>query len=180
MPLLKNHWITLRKRQVPVIVKVIFDMIKIRSIMTRDVITISPHSTVKEAAKMMSSKSVSSLVVVESSKPIAIVSENDIIKGIISNKKSVKDVMSREFMSISPSAKFSEINKSMREGKIKRFPIVENEKLVGLITETDIVQATRDFTRFHQIVQEVILAVFGFATAFFLFYFSPLGASVFG
>ena len=155
-------------------------MIKIRSIMTKDIITISQNSTIKEAAKMMSSKSVSSLVVVENSKPIAIVSENNIIQGIISNKKSVKDVMSREFMSISPSAKFSEINKSMRGGKIKRFPIVEDEKLIGLITETDIIQATRDFTRFHQIVQEVILAIFGFATAFFLFYFSPIRASVFG
>ena len=155
-------------------------MIKIRSIMTRDVITISPGSTVKEAAQLMSSKSVSSLVVVENNKPIAIVSENDIIKGIISNKKSVRDVLSREFISISPSAKFSEINKSLREGKIKRFPVVENEKIIGLITETDIIQATRDFTRFHQIVQEVILAIFGFATAFFLFYFSPIGASVFG
>ena len=155
-------------------------MIKIRSIMTRNVITISPGSTLKEAAQMMSSKSVSSLVVVENGKPIAIVSENDIIKGTISNKKSVRNVMSREFMSISPSAKFSEINKSMRGGKIKRFPIVEDEKLIGLITETDIIQATRDFTRFHQIVQEVILAIFGFATAFFLFYFSPIRALVFG
>ena len=155
-------------------------MIKIRSIMTGDVITISKTSSIMEAAQLMSSKSVSSLVVVENNKPIAIVSENDIIKGIIFNKKSVKDVMSREFMSISPSAKFFEINRHLREGKIKRFPVVENDKLIGLITETDIIQVTRDFTRFHQIMQEVILAIFGFATAFFLFYFSPIGASVFG
>ena len=62
---------------------------------------------------------------------------------------------------------------------IKRFPVIENEKVLGIITETDIVDATRDFTRFHQIMQEAILAVFGLVTAFFLFFFSPLGQSIF-
>ena len=57
---------------------------------------------------------------------------------------------------------------------------MENDKLVGLITETDIIETTRDFTRLDQIIQEVILTIFGLATAFFLFYFSPLGASIFG
>jgi len=155
-------------------------MIKVRSIMTKDVVTIKPDSGIMEAAKLMASRSVSSLVVVDKEKPVAILSENDFIKGVISKKANVRDVMSRKFIVISPSARFSEISKAMREKKIKRFPVVENGKLMGLVTETDIVQATRDFTRFHQIVQEVILAVFGLATAFFLFYFSPIGASVFG
>ena len=154
-------------------------MIKIRSIMTKDVITITPNSSIIDAAKLMTSKSVSSLVVVEKDKPIAVISENDIIKGIISKKMKAKDVMSKDFIIISPLTKFSEISKTLREKKIKRFPVVENEKLIGLITETDIIQTTRDFTRFHQIVQEVVLAIFGLATAFFLFYFSPLGTSIF-
>ena len=155
-------------------------MMQVRNIMTKEVVTVVPNSGLKEAAMLMASRSVSSLVVVEKNKPIAVVSETDIIKGISSNKPKVKDVMSREFMIISPLTRFSEINNSLREKKIKRFPVVENEKLVGLITETDMIEATRDFTRFHQIVQEVILAIFGLATAFFLFYFSPLGASIFG
>ena len=154
-------------------------MIKTGSIMTKQVVTISTSSSIMEAAKLMTSKSVSSLVVVEKNTPIAIVSEKDIIKGIVSKKTKIKDVMDREFIVISPMTKFSDISKSLREKKIKRFPVVENEKLIGLITETDIVEATRDFTRFHQIVQEAILTIFGLATAFFLFYFSPLGASIF-
>ena len=155
-------------------------MIKIRSIMTKDVVTIPPSLSIIESAKLMTSKSVSSLVVVEKNEPIAIVSEKDIIKGIISNKAKVKDVMDREFVVISPRTKFSQISKTSIVNKIKRFPVVDDNKLVGLITETDIVEATRDFTRFHQITQEIILAIFGLATAFFLFYFSPLRASIFG
>lgn len=152
-------------------------MIKVKNIMTKEVITIQPDARITDAANLIASKSVSSLVVVEKSKPIAIISENDIIRGILSKKTKVKDVMSKNFMLISPTTKFSEISKRLRDGKIKRFPVVEDEKLVGLITETDVIEATRDFTRFHQIVQEVILAIFGMATAFFLFYFSPLGAT---
>ncbi len=152
-------------------------MIKVRNIMTKEVITILPSSSIIEAANLMVSKSVSSLVVVDKNNPIAIISENDIIKGIVSKTTKVKDVMNKEFMVISPTTSFSEINKSLRENKAKRFPVVENEKLVGLITETDVIEAIRDFTRFHQIIQEVILTVFGLATAFFLFYFSPIGAS---
>lgn len=154
-------------------------MIKVRSIMTKEVVTVPLSSSTMEAAKMMKSKSVSSLVVAEKNMPIGIVSEKGIIQGIISKKTQVKDIMEKEFITISPIMKFSEISKTLREKKIKRFPVVENKKLVGLVTETDIIEATRDFTRFHQIVQEVILAIFGLATAFFLFYFSPVGASIF-
>ena len=147
--------------------------------MTQGAITIAKDSSLREAAELIISKSVSSLVVVEKNKPIAVISENDIIKGITSKKTKVRDVIGREFMVVSPLTKFSEISKCLREKKIKRFPIVENEKLIGIITETDIIETTRDFTRFHQIVQEVILTIFGLATAFFLFYFSPIGASIF-
>lgn len=155
-------------------------MIKVKNIMTKEVIAIQQDARITDAANLITSKSVSSLVVVDKGKPIAIISENDVINGILSKKTKVKEVMSKNFMLISQMTKFSEISRHLRDGKARRFPVVENDKLIGLITETDIIEATRDFTRFHQIVQEVILAVFGLATAFFLFYFSPLGASFFG
>ncbi len=148
--------------------------------MTKNVVTVSPSSTVMEAANKIKSKSVSSLVVVDKNKPIAVISERDIIKGVIAKKSKVKDIMSKNFMNISPATTFSAISKSLRGKNIQRFPVVENGDLVGLITETDIVEATRDFTRLHQIVQEIILAIFGLGTAFFLFYFSPLRTVVFG
>ena len=144
-------------------------MIKVRNIMTKEVIPVSKSLSLIEAAKLMTYKSVSDLVVVEKGMPVATISENDIIKGIVSKKTTVKDAMSREFMIISPLKRFSEIIKSQKERKIKTFMVVENEKLSGIITETDIIEAVRDFTKTHQIVQEVILSIFGLATAFFLF-----------
>lgn len=155
-------------------------MIKARSMMTKDVITIGPAASILEAAKLSTSKSVSSLVVVEKNKPVAVVSESDVIKGVISKKSKVKDILNKDFMIISPETTFYEINKALMEKGIRRFPVVENDALVGLVTETDIIETTRDFTRMHQIIQDVILAIFGIATAFFLFYFSPLRSVIFG
>ncbi len=155
-------------------------MIKAKNMMTKEVITIAPGSGMTEAAKLATSKSVSSLVVVDKGNPIAVVSERDIIKGMLLNKAKVRDVMNKDYRVISPGMAFSDITSAMREKNIRRFLVVDSGKLIGLITETDIVEATRDFTRMHQIVQDVILTVFGIATAFFLFYFSPLRAIIFG
>ena len=155
-------------------------MIKIKDIMTKEVVTINPSANLFDAAKKVADKSVSSLIVDERNKPIAILTETDIVRGVLAKKTKVKDIMSQEFMEISPHTPFSEISKTLRTEKIKRFPVMDNGKLIGLITETDVIEATRDFTRFHQIMQEIILTVFGLATAFFLFYFSQLRSTIFG
>ncbi len=155
-------------------------MIKARSMMTKDVVTITKNSSVLEASRLLTSKSVSSLVVIESGKPVAVVSERDIIQGTLSKKTNVMDIMDRNFVIISPNTPFYEVTKMLRDKNISRFPVVDDGKLIGIITETDIVEAIRDFTRLHQIVQDAILAIFGIATAFFLFYFSPLKVAVFG
>lgn len=153
--------------------------------MTENVITIDENSKISEASKLMVSKNISSLLVTKNKKPIAIITENDIIKNIILKNKrldkvKVKDIMNKKFRIITPNTKYSNVVKDLRENNIKRFPVVDaNNNLIGLVTESDIVQATRDFTRMHQIVQEVILAIFGLVTAFFLFFFSPIGTSIF-
>ena len=157
-------------------------MIQAKSIMTESVITISENATVAAAAALMINKNVKSLLVVKDNIPIAIVTENGLIKGALSPRSSstkVRNIMDNKFRVISPNTNYFDIVKKLRKEKIKRFPVVENGRLIGLITETDVINATRDFTRFHQIMQEVILAVFGLVTAFFLFFFSPLGQSIF-
>ena len=156
-------------------------MIKAKIIMTENVITINENASITEAAKLMVNKHVNSLLVVKNNMPTAIIVKNDLIKGLIDKKPSgvkVNGIMSKNFLVISPKTSYPYLLKKLRKEHITRFPVVENNKLVGIITETDIVDATRDFTRFHQIMQEVILAVFGLVTAFFLFFFSPLGQSI--
>ena len=157
-------------------------MVKARSIMTENVITANEDATIAEAASLMMHKHVKSLIVTKDSKPIAIVTQKDLIKGSLNKnpgKVRIKGIMNKNFLAVNPDTNYLFIAKKLKEGGISRFPVVEHDKLVGIITETDIIDATRDFTRFHQIMQEAILAVFGLVTAFFLFFFSPLGQSIF-
>ena len=155
-------------------------MVNAKNIMTENVVTIKENVTVAEAAKLILNKHVSSMLITKNSYPVAIVTIKDLINGIvnISPKAKVKDVMTEELLAINPDTNYSYIVEKLKKERIKRFPVVENNKLIGIITETDIIDATRDFTRFHQIMQEVILAIFGLVTAFFLFFFSPLGQAI--
>ena len=73
-------------------------MAEIRKIMTENVIVVSQSASIKNAAKLMKSKSVSSLVVIDKGKPVAVVSENDIIAGISSKKNKVKDIIKKDFI----------------------------------------------------------------------------------
>ena len=155
-------------------------MIRAKTIMTENVITINEDATIEEAAKLMVNRHVNSLLITKNNYPTAIVIKNDLIKGTINKnpkKVKVKDIMNKDFLTVNTNANYSYIVKKLRNEKIKRFPVVENNNLVGTITEMDIIDTTRDFTRFHEIMQEVILAIFGLVTAFFLFFFSPLGQS---
>ena len=154
-------------------------MMKVKEIMTKDVVTISKEATIQEAEKILATKTISGLVVVENDVPIAVVDENDVIRGLVHGKKKIKEIMGLEFIAISPLTKFPEITSYLKKQRITRFTVVENGHLVGLITETDIIESIRDFTKFDQVVQETILVIFGLATAFFLFYFSPLGILLF-
>lgn len=157
-------------------------MLKARTIMTENVATVRENATAAEAAKLLSSNRVSALVVIDSKKmPVAMVTSDGLIKGTL--KKSlgsvkVSSIMERNFAKIGPDETYRQIMRDLKKDGTSKFAVVENEKLAGLITETDLVEATKSFTRMHQIVQESILAVFGLVTAFFLFFFSPLGQSI--
>ena len=155
-------------------------MIRAKAIMTENVVTIKEDATVAEAAKLIVAKNISNLLVIKHEIPIAVVTLHDLIKAIIniSPKAKVKDVMSKKFFVVDPNENYSNLAKKLKEETMRIFPVVEKDKLVGIVTETDIIDATRDFTRFHQIMQEAILTVFGLVTAFFLFFFSPLGQSI--
>ena len=155
-------------------------MIRVSTIMTKEVLTISKESKVEEAARIISSKHVNSLLVVDGHKPVGDIGSRHIVRASNSKNKKVKDIMTKDFKIVSPTTRFSEIIRLVKENKVGKFPVIQNGRLIGIITETGVVDAIRDMTNIHLFVQETILVVFGIATVFFLFYSSPLKAALFG
>ncbi len=108
-------------------------------------ITIDENKTLKEAASVMSKKNISSLVVIDKKNKIAgIISEKDILDNVSKLKKKISSVMSKNVVKIEAGKSLDDAARLMTERKISKMPIVEKNKLVGIITSTDIIANSED------------------------------------
>ena len=113
-----------------------------RDIMTRKVYTIRSDATAQEAAQLLDQHRISGLPVVdESNDIIGIVTEADIISKVDKEGLRVSDIMSTEVTSVNEETPVSEIALLLTERKIKRVPVVQDGKLVGIVSRADIVHA---------------------------------------
>jgi CBS domain-containing protein len=121
--------------------------IPVRDVMTRPVITADADIDVLTAAKRMASANVGCLIVVSREKPIGILTERDLVKKIVAkaaDPQAVKvgDVMSSPLVTISPEANLRDAASLMLKSRIKRLPVTSNGRLVGIITDTDLVSGS--------------------------------------
>jgi len=119
---------------------------KLRRIMVEKVVTIAPSATVKQAAELMNMHEIGCLVVVDHEKPVGILTERDMLKRIICESRQPKttrvaNLMSKPLITASPDMRAGDATKLMFERNIKKLPVVENGRLVGLITLTDLLRS---------------------------------------
>jgi len=117
--------------------------LKIRDVMVREVITVDEDSTVKEAVDIMNEFQIGSLIVLERGKAMGIVTERDFLKRVIAEGKDVmttkvKEIMTIPLVVVEPSTDLEEAVKLMFQSKIKKLAVVDANKLVGIVTLTDI------------------------------------------
>ena len=122
---------------------------QIRDIMEKNVITIENNQTAQEAAEIIAEKDISFLVVMNDGIPEGVLSESDFVRKIAAqNKKSsdvlVSDIMSYKFRSVDPTTTIEDAVQKMLNNNIRRLLILESEKLVGVITQTDLASYLRD------------------------------------
>ncbi|HOQ75516.1 MAG TPA: CBS domain-containing protein [Thermoclostridium sp.] len=121
---------------------------KVKDIMTRNVAYINPASTVVEAAQLMQKHNVGSVPVCDESGVIGIVTDRDIVVRNIAHGKDphqtpVRDVMTSEVTTVSPEAEIRDVFGIMSEKKIRRLPVVENNRLVGIVALGDVATGAR-------------------------------------
>jgi CBS domain-containing protein len=120
----------------------------VRDIMIKDLLTISENETALKAAQLMTEKGVSSIIVLSDDQPIGIVTEKDFIKKICLKElklSSVKvgNMMSKIRTSATPDTPIDVAVQRMLNNRIRRLPIVEDGKVVGIITVTDLAKHLR-------------------------------------
>jgi CBS domain-containing protein len=117
--------------------------LKVGDVMVKEVVTIDENFSVKEAADIMNKFEIGCLIGVRRGKAMGILTERDVLKRVVAEGKDaskirVKDVMTSPLVVAEPSMDLAEAVKLMFQMKIKKLPVVDGKRLVGLVSLTDI------------------------------------------
>ena len=124
-------------------------MAQIRDIMEKNVVTIEHDKTALDAARLISEKDVSFLVILNGDTPVGVLSESDFVKRLAADDKKASDVIVSEIMSsnfrwVEPETELEDAIQKMLNNNIRRLVILDNNKLAGVITQTDLTGFLRD------------------------------------
>ncbi len=120
----------------------------VRDIMTKNIVTIDGDKTALEAAKLMAEKGISSLFVMKDGQPVGIVTERDFVKKVCAKELPIAqvktaDIMSKILTTSDPETPIEVAVQRMINHKIRRLPVIEGGKIVGIITVTDLAKHLR-------------------------------------
>jgi CBS domain-containing protein len=119
-------------------------IVLVRDVMSKDVKVVRPDTTVKEVVATMNKFNIGSIVVVQSDRPVGIITERDILQRIVEpclapETLRAREVMTSPVITINKTASIDEAAKIMARKRIKKLLVMDNEQLVGMLTFTDIV-----------------------------------------
>ena len=123
-------------------------MTQVRDIMEKNVITIDYTKNALDASVMLKEKEISFLVILKDGKPEAIVSERDIVRKIAakdlkSSQIQLEEIMSKNFKWVEPETEIEHAVQKMLNNNIRRLIVLKDEKLVGVITQTNLAEVLR-------------------------------------
>jgi CBS domain-containing protein len=115
----------------------------VKEAMKTNLAIVQPTATVINAAKLMKQRKIGNVIVVEKNQAVGILTESDILKKVVAEGKNakdvkVKDVMSTPIIVIEPYLTLDQAMNTMTKCNIRRLPVIENGKLIGIITIKDI------------------------------------------
>jgi CBS domain-containing protein len=120
---------------------------EIRKIMVKEVKTVPMDTTVQKAVEIMNKNRINCLVVTYDKRVAGIITERDLLERVLEKGKdpketAVSEIMTRQVLVGKPTMEIVEASKFMFEKKVKKLPIMEKNRLVGIVTLTDIARAT--------------------------------------
>lgn len=129
--------------------------LKTGAVMAKEVVTIDENVSVKEAADIMNQEEISCIIATRRGKAAGIITERDLLKRIISEGQSakktrVKGIMSSPLVAITSDTDVEAAARLMFEKKMKKLAVIDHDRLVGVISLTDIARAQPSITRVLQ------------------------------
>ena len=115
----------------------------VRDAMTADPRSIGASASVVEAARLMREQHIRSLPVTQDDRLVGMITDRDITTRVVAESAvpettSVGDVYSRDLISVEPNSDLDEALRLMARHQVRRLPVVENDRLVGMVAQADI------------------------------------------
>jgi len=117
--------------------------LNVEDVMVEEVVTVDADATVQEAVELMNKHEIGCLIVMLRGKPVGIVTERDMLKRVLAKatdpeKIKVSEIMSAPLIVGKPDMEVENAVRLMFKTKIKKLPVVQRGRLVGLVTLTDL------------------------------------------
>jgi len=116
----------------------------VKDIMTKSVVSIDAATTITDAAKMMEDAEIGAIVVTENNTPVGIITDRDFAIKVVAHAYQpttpVRMIMSSPLYSISPDESVRMIADFMYTRGIRKLPVIDNDKVIGIVTATDLVR----------------------------------------
>jgi CBS domain-containing protein len=131
----------------------------IKEVMTSEVKVCEPDSTVAEAAKVMAREDVGPVPIVEEGRLTGIVTDRDIVTRVVAegrdpNSTTVGEIASRDLVTVSPDDDLDMALKHLAQNQVRRIPVVEGGRLVGIVAQADIARLGTD-AKTGEVVEEI-------------------------
>jgi CBS domain-containing protein len=122
---------------------------KVRDLMTKEPATVGPDATLGEVATLMKQEDCGSIPVVEDSRLVGIVTDRDlVIRSIAAGRdpktQRVSEVMSADPITVGPDDDISAAEKVMSDRQVRRLPVVEKGKLVGILVTAQVARSENE------------------------------------
>jgi CBS domain-containing protein len=134
-------------------------MSQVRDLMTESPIAVEPSTTVVEAATSMANEDVGPLPVVQDGRLVGIVTDRDLVVRVLAEGRdaastTVGDIASSDLVTVTPDTELQNALDLMSQNQVRRLPVVENDRLVGIVAQADIARAL-DEELTGEVVQDI-------------------------
>jgi CBS domain-containing protein len=131
----------------------------IRDVMTSNPTSCATSATVADAARVMAQEDVGPVPVVEGDRVVGIVTDRDIVVRVVAegrdpNSTTVGEIASSDLVTVQPDTKLDEALRLMAQNQVRRLPVVEGDRLVGIVAQADVARAGAD-EKTGEVVQQI-------------------------
>jgi CBS domain-containing protein len=118
----------------------------------RTIMSIDSKAKARDAARLMVEKHIGSLIANRDGLPFGIVTERDMLEKIVAqgsdpSKLTVQEIMTAPLTTVDASASLIDAARKMVEKQLKRLVVTEHDKIIGIVSQTDLVQSMTDFQK---------------------------------